>query len=101
MILAVRIFKNVSRETFSFFICFFTRLCYIIEQTFAKPLVLVFKGTSGNTAADRLVGIFSPIEDKSAVNTMCICEHFGEEWGKKTCQYGRWWVFGGALITKK
>ena len=41
------------------------------------------KGTSGKSASDRLVGIFSPIEGKSAVNTRSIREHFGEEWGKR------------------
>jgi len=44
----------------------------------------------------RLVGIFSPIEVKSAVNTICIDEHFGKEWGKKTYQDGGQWVFRGA-----
>jgi len=45
-------------------------------------------GISKNSMSARLVGIFSPIEVKSAVNTTCIDEHFGEEWGNKTCQGG-------------
>jgi hypothetical protein len=45
-------------------------------------------GISKNSVSDRLVGIFSPIEVKSTVNTICIDEHFGKEWWKKTCQDG-------------
>ncbi|MCL2217768.1 MAG: hypothetical protein FWB91_12225 [Defluviitaleaceae bacterium] len=52
-------------------------------------------GTSKNLATDRLVGLFSPIEAKNAVNTMCIYEYFGNEWWKKTCQDGGRWVFRG------
>ena len=48
----------------------------------------------------RLVGIFSPIEVKSAVSTICIDEHFGKEWGKKTYRDGGQWVFRGALIAQ-
>ena len=54
-------------------------------------------GTSKNSTSDRLVGTSSPIEVKSAVNTMCIDEHFDDEWGKTPAKV----VAGGFLEVPK